>query len=93
MGDLKTLGSWHDTTPRKSMHTCSTSSPLQTTTVGYSVCELSSSSSARESCCSNERGTVNSKSQVHFSQRLSTQGTQQRAVSGDDGVVKTCGTR
>ncbi len=72
----------------RSRRTCSTNSPLQITTVGYSSVESSSSSSSESaSCCSSDRGTTNSKSHVHFSHRLSTQGTQHRAASGEEGVV------
>lgn len=70
--------------------TCSTRSPLQTTTVGMdSWRSLNSPSSSRrvKSGSSRYLGTTNSNSQVHFSQRLSTQGTQHLAASGEEGMV------
>jgi len=67
------------------------SSPLQTTTVG--IASSNSSSSLPGARSSKNRGTTNSNSQVHFSHRLSMQGTQHRAASGDEGVVYACGTR
>ena len=71
-------------------NTCSTSSPLHITKVG---CSLWASSSKAVGESSRLRGTTNSKSQVHRSQRLSMHGTQQRAASGEDGIVYTWGTR
>jgi hypothetical protein len=72
-------------------HTCSTSSPLQTTSVG--IASFCSSSSWIAERSSRYRGTTNSNSHVHFSHKLSMHGTQHLAASGEEGVVYACGTR